>query len=338
MRIVITGATGNIGTSLLEALVTTPEVTEIVGVARRRPAWDLPKTSFAAVDVRSPGLATTLAGASALVHLAWAFQPTHQPLATWDVNVLGSIAAFEAAAAAGVRTIVYSSSVGAYSPAPGRQVDESWPTHSLPTAAYGREKAYVERYLDAFEARHPEIRLVRMRPCFVFKRASASEQVRIFAGPLLPRSLLRPGRLPVLPAPAGLRFQAVHADDVAEAFRLALVNDVRGAFNVATEQIIDTELLGNILGARTVTVPARAARAATGLAWRLRLVPSDHELLNLLLHLPTLDSGRARRELGWLPRYSGEEALREMLVGLAEGVGGPTEPLKPGRLNHGPRP
>jgi nucleoside-diphosphate-sugar epimerase len=315
----------------VEALGTESQVQQVTGIARRRPDWQPPKTSFIATDVRSPQCATILRESDALVHLAWAFQPTHDPLTTWDVNVRGSITAFEAAVRSGVRVIVYASSVGAYSPAPGQHVDESWPTHSLPTAAYGREKAYVERYLDAFELRHTQIRVVRLRPCFVFKRESGSEQMRIFAGPLVPRWLLRPGRVPLLAIPGGLRFQAVHAGDVAEAVRLALVSDARGAFNIATDDIIDARVLGQILRARIVTVPAGAIRVAVGFGWLLHLLPADRELVNLLLNLPTLDSTRAHRELGWQPRHVGTEALREMLVGLADGAGGLTEPLKPGR-------
>lgn len=121
MRIVVTGATGNIGTSVVETLAAEETVEDIVGVARRRPSWNPPKTTFAATDIRSHDLGTHLRGADVLVQLAWAFQPSHQPLETWDVNVLGSIATFEAAAEAGVRTIVYASSVGAYSPGPGRR-------------------------------------------------------------------------------------------------------------------------------------------------------------------------------------------------------------------------
>jgi hypothetical protein len=95
---------------------------------------------------------------------------------TWQANAVGSARVFEAVSAAGVGVLVYASSVGAYSPGPGRRVDESWPTHSVPAAAYGREKAYVERLLDAFEARHPDTRVVRLRPAFIFQREAASEQ------------------------------------------------------------------------------------------------------------------------------------------------------------------
>lgn len=331
MRVLVTGATGNIGTSVVAALSADPAVEHIVGLARRRPDWAPPKVEFVEADVRSTDLVGLCRGVDVVVHLAWAFQPTHDPLATWDVNVLGGIRVFEAIADAGVGALVYSSSVGAYSPGPGRHVDESWPTHSIPTAAYGREKAYLERYLDGFEQRYSGIRVARLRPAFVFKRQSASAQRRIFAGPLLPRAIARPGRLPVIPLPAGLRMQAVHADDLADAFRLVVTSDARGAFNVAAEPVLDHGALGEIFGARPISVPALPVRALLGAAWRLRAVPADNALLQLLLGLPTMDTGRIRGELGWSERYSGADALREMLTGLADGAGMETPPLRPDR-------
>src|SRR3954454_21436593 len=194
VKVVVVGATGNVGTAVVRALTADDRVSEVLGIARRRPEWQPPKTTFVAADIAEDDLVPHLRGADAVVHLAWLFQPTHSPMVTWQANAVGSARVFEAASAAGVPALVYASSVGAYSPADGRRVDESWPTHSVPTAAYGREKAYLERYLDAFEARHPRIRVVRMRPAFVFQRGSGSEQRRIFAGPLLPRWLVRRGR------------------------------------------------------------------------------------------------------------------------------------------------
>jgi UDP-glucose 4-epimerase len=331
VRVVVTGATGNLGTSVVEALAADPSIDEVVGLARRRPDWSMPKVTFTEADIRSADLAEVFVSADAVVHLAWIFQPTHRPLTTWELNVLGGIRVFEAAAAAGVANLVYASSIGAYSPAPGRRVDETWPTHGLPTAAYGREKAYLERYLDGFEPRHEATRVVRLRPCFAFKRQSASEQRRIFAGPLLPRGVVRPGRLPVLPVPDGVQFQAIHTSDVAEAFRLAVVSDVRGAFNVAAEPVIDRTVLGELLETRPVRVPPAAVKAALAAAWRMRLAPAGGALFDMLLGLPILNTDRARRELGWAPRHTGVEALREMLAGLAEGAGMSTPPLRADR-------
>jgi nucleoside-diphosphate-sugar epimerase len=336
MRVVVVGATGNVGTSLVSSLAGDERVAEIVGLARRQPEWRPPKTSFRAVDVETDDLVAHFRGADAVVHLAWLFQPTHRPLQTWRANVLGSIRVFEAAGAAHVPALVYASSVGAYSPGPdnGSPVEESWPTHSRPTAAYGREKAYVERVLDAFELEHPDMRVVRLRPGFIFKRSSATEQRRLFAGPFVPRRLLRPGRLPVVPFPAGLRFQALHSSDAADAYLRTIVSDVRGAFNVAAEPIIDGEGIAAVLDARGIEVPRRLVRAAVSAAWHAHIIPADSQLLELMLDLPVMDTTRARTELGWTPAHTAREALEELVDGIADGAGAPTAPLAPDRVDH----
>jgi UDP-glucose 4-epimerase len=194
VRVVITGATGNVGTSVVERLASDDTVTEVVGVARRGTDWSPPKTCWITADVAVDDLEPVFRDADAVIHLAGAFQPTHRPLATWRNNVLGSMRVFDAVASAGVPVLVHASSVGAYSPrADGERVDESWPTNALPTAAYGREKSYVERVLDTFERDHAGVRVVRLRPGFIFKRSSTEAQRRLFVGPLLPNGTAAAG-------------------------------------------------------------------------------------------------------------------------------------------------
>ncbi|MGP2437804.1 SDR family oxidoreductase [Streptomyces sp. JW3] len=332
-RIVVTGATGNVGTSVVRLLAEDPAVESVLGLARRVPDWSPAKTEWAAVDLATEraDLTGLFAGAAAVVHLAWAFQPTHDPATTWRTNVLGSLRVFEAVAAAGVPALVHASSVGAYSPGPkDRAVTESWPTHGWPDAAYCREKAYLERALDVFERDHPGIRVVRMRPAFLFKRQAASEQRRIFGGRYLPGPLARPDLLPFLPDIPGLRMQALHTDDAANAYRLAVRSpDARGPFNLATDPPVDAELLGELVGTpRRVRLPRSAARSAIAAAWGLRLLPASPHLFDAVLRLPLLDCTRARAELGWRPERTAPEVLAEFLRGFREGAGGPTPPLR----------
>ncbi|MBO0864013.1 MAG: NAD-dependent epimerase/dehydratase family protein [Mycobacterium sp.] len=336
MRVVVVGATGNIGTSVVEVLAADEQIDAIVGVARRRPEWRPPKTTWVQADTSRDDLETHFRGADAVVQLAWIFQPTHDELATWRNNVLGSMRVFDAAARAGVGALIYASSVGAYSPGPqDRGVDESWPTHALPTAAYGREKSYLERVLDTFEREHPQMRVVRLRPGFIFKREAASEQRRLFAGPLLPTTLIRPSLLPIVPELPGLRLQALHSLDAAQAFRLAVVRPVHGAFNIAADPVLDPRTLGELLGARPVKLPLRPIRAVLAAAWNLHLVPASPTLFDLALSLPLMDTSRARTELGWNPSRTSCDAIREFLDGLRAGGGMATPPLDPaagGRL------
>ncbi|GAA3697087.1 SDR family oxidoreductase [Nonomuraea antimicrobica] len=328
------GATGNVGTSLVRALAADDDVTSIVGVARRLPGWRVDRTDWRQADVADADLTRIFDGADAVVHLAWLFQPTRDPAVTWRANVLGSMRVFRAVAEAGVPALIHASSVGAYSPGPkDRPVDESWPTHGWPGAAYGREKAYVERVLDVFEHDHPNIRVVRMRPGFTFQRAAATEQRRLFGGPFVPRWLIRTGRVPFVPDIPGLRLQVLHADDAAEAYRLAVTRPVRGAFNLAAEPVLDASDLAALLGTRTVTVPRGLARAAMAAGWHLRLAPAEPGLLELVLRIPVMKIERAREVLGWQPRHSSLQAMRELFDGLHDGAGMDTPPLAP---DHGP--
>jgi nucleoside-diphosphate-sugar epimerase len=234
-----------------------------------------------------------------------------------------------------VGTLVYASSVGAYAPGPkDHRVDESWPTTGIPSSFYSRHKAEVERAHDRFEADHEHVRVVRLRPGLIFKREAASGIRRLFAGPLLPGSLLRPALLPVVPDVAGLVFQAVHSYDVGDAYRLALVNDVSGPFNIAAEPELDPAELARLLGARRVKVPASVLRAGAAASFKLRLQPSEAGWLDMALNVPLMDVGRAREALGWQPRRSSSEALMELLDGMREGAGLDTPPLEAG--NAGP--
>ena len=330
MRVVVVGATGNVGTSLLEALGPEERVESILGIARRRPDVEPAKTTWAEAEVASANLTSHFDGADAVVHLAWAIQPSRDGARLREVNVEGSRRVFDAVRDARVPALVYASSVGAYSPGPkDRAVDESWPTQGIQTSFYSRHKAEVESILDRFEADNPEVRVVRLRPGLIFKGEASQEIRRLFAGPFLPNFLVKPRRIPVVPAIDGLRFQAVHSRDVGEAYRLALISDVSGAFNLAAEPVLDPPQLAEALGARQVSVSARVVRRLTEVSWKLRLQPTPPGWLDMALGVPIMDSTRAREKLGWTPKHSSEEALRELLEGMSAGDGGSTPPLDP---------
>jgi nucleoside-diphosphate-sugar epimerase len=335
MKVAVVGATGNVGSALLRALIAEERVREIVGIARRAPATAPEKVVWATADIGREGaedeLVQAYAGADVVVHLAWLIQPGRDPETLAAVNVDGSRRVFEAALRAGAGTIVHASSVGAYSPGPkDRAVDESWPTDGIPTSTYSVHKARVERILDELEAAHPHVRIARLRPGLIFQREAASEIRRYFLGPLMPNVLARPALLPIVPRTDRLTFQAVHADDVADAYRRVIAErDVRGAFNIAADPVLDTDELARILDARPVPLPANVLRTLADVTWRARLQPTDPGWIDLARGVPVMDTTRARTELGWAPRRTSAEALLELLDGLAHGAGGPTPPMDP---------
>ena len=189
MRVVVTGASGNIGTGLLAALEADERVAEVVALARRLPdpqaghGTGTGKVRWRQADVARDDLAGALQGADAVVHLAWALNPSRDRAELRRINAGGSQRVFTAAVAAGARTVIHASSLGAYAPGPkDRLVGERWPTTGIPGFGYSEDKVAVERALDLLEAAHPGVRFVRMRPVLVLKRGAAAHLRRELIG------------------------------------------------------------------------------------------------------------------------------------------------------------
>ena len=283
MKVVVTGATGNVGTSVLAAPAQDSGVREIVGLSRRPPAAPMDKTTWVAADVVDARALTALfTGADAVVHLAWLIQPSRDESTLRRANVEGSARVFDAVAAAGVPVLADASSVaglstpqdGAWTRLATGGIDSSY--YSAPE---GRGRAAPRPVRES-----PARRVVRMRPGLIFKRDAATEIRRYFAGPFLPNALLRHGLLPVLPGTDDLVFQAVHSHDVGEAFRLALAEQsARGAYNLAAEPVLDSARLASVrapgrsrsrrgccAGGQTTWKARCSPRRRAGWTWRSR--------------------------------------------------------------------
>lgn len=328
MRVVVVGATGNLGTAVLRRLRSSSEVAEVVGVARRLPdrsAVPYADATWHSIDVAATAaperLAAVFAGADAVIHLACALQSNRDLSRLWRTNVGGTSAVLAAVAAAGVPQLVVASSVGAYSSGPKkRRVDETWPTGGIHTSHYSREKAANERAFDEFEAKHPGTILTRIRPGLIFQESAGAEVAGLFLGHLIPTGWIGRLRLPVVPLPAQLIFQAVDADDVADAFYRAIDRRAGGAFNIAGEPVITPELIGQAINAaRVQPMKLAALRAVVSATWRLGLQPTDPGWIDIASQVPVMSTQKARDVLGWAPATSSTDAFDAIIRGVAAG-------------------
>ena len=319
MRVAITGITGQFGKALARVLDGEPSVTEVIGIARRDfdpAAAGLRKVVYRQGDVRDPELRTAFQGADVVVHLAFVIGGTRaDQQQRRDINVDGSRNVFAATAEAGARKLIYASSVAAYGAHPDNPdlITEDHPTRGTPGVSYSEEKAEVEGILDLFEKEHPSITVTRMRPCAVAGPGledmlweflpDAARRLPIFASwfPRLFPNPVQGGRLLA---------QAVHEDDVAEAFRLAIVGDAPGAFNLAGEDVLGARDIASIMRARAIPVPLFGTRRLVDVAHRIGLSKVPGEWIDLMRYPILVDSTRARDVLGWKPAFTSEAALR----------------------------
>ncbi|BCI51216.1 NAD-dependent epimerase [Mycolicibacterium litorale] len=326
----VTGASGNVGTGVLRALAAQLPDAEVVGVCRRPPTQGQPyaRVRWHAVDLAAPGavadLGAALSGADVVIHLALAVQPVRDEDYLYRANVIGTQAVLHAMTTAGVRQLVYASSLGIYAPGSGAPVTEDWPTTGQATSIYSRHKVMVERILDEFELDHPEVTVSRFRPTVVVQREAAWLIKSLYLGPLVPRSalgLLRRRELPVLPLPARLELQFVHADDVGDAVVRLTTQRARGSFNIAAD-VLDTAALADLVGARPVEVPPEAARTLVAALSALRVVALTPGWYDVAFKTPLMDTSKARETLGWAPAWSSADSARELIEGLADGAVG----------------
>lgn len=332
MRVVITGASGNVGTALLRVL---PAEHHVVGVVRRPPVQQgvYQRASWCSVDLTEENAIAELRqvfdGADVVVHLAWGFQPTRDTRYLTRLGVGGTSAVLQAAHAASVGHLVHMSSVGTYAAGSyGMRVDESWPTTGIQSSPYSRDKSAAEVILDEYEQRlgNAAIPIARMRPGFILQRAAASGLMRYALPGYVPMQLVP--WLPLLPLDRRLCIPLVHADDVAEAISRVIEKRAAGPFNLAAEPPIGRDDVAAALGARPVHIPSGVLGALVELSWRARLQHIDRGWLDLAFTVPLLDSSRARGELSWDPKWSSTDALADLLDGVAHRIHADSPPLR----------
>jgi UDP-glucose 4-epimerase len=327
LKVAVTGPTGEIGKPLMAELERRDEVGEVLGMARRafdpsEEGWE--KVAYRRGDILDRGaLAALFDGVDVAVHLAFAIFGSREE--TRKVNLQGTRNVFEAALRAGVKRLVYASSVAAYGfhPENPQPLTEDVPARGSESFYYSAQKAELE---DLLEELLPgsEVAPYVFRPCIVAgPRATmlveqTLEAVRVGDPvPLLRKGVEKlPLVAPILPDP-GVPFQLVHHDDVARAMAAAICGDgPPGVYNLAGEGEIQISDLAHALGWRSLPVPGAAVGVGTAAARRLTFASSKLEWATALDTPVLMDAGKARRELGWKPLYDAENTL----AGTVEGA------------------
>lgn len=328
LTIAVTGPTGEIGKSFIAALERAPEVKRVIGMARRpfdlgAQGWE--KTEYRRGDILDRDSVEALVeDADVVVHLAFVIVAGRGE--SREINLTGSRNVFEAAAAAGAKRLVYTSSVAAYGfhrdlPA---LIGEDEPVRGTARHPYSADKAEAERELgEALLGSATDAYI--FRPCIV---AGPQAPLLLEMVPLLALGQKLPGPVrwalgkapslrPVLPDP-GVPFQLVHHDDVATALCAAVLGHGEpGIYNLAGPGELTVSDLAHELGWHSVPAPQLAVGvAAEAVGPLLPFLPAEAAWIETVRRPLLMDTSRARRRLHWMPHHDARETLRQTIAAV----------------------
>jgi UDP-glucose 4-epimerase len=329
LTVAVTGPTGEIGLPLLAELEGDAAIGAVRGMARRpfdpaKEGWS--KVIYQRGDILNrASLQELFAGADVAVHLAFTIFGSREE--TRRVNLVGSRKVFGVALEEGVKRLVYASSVAAYGfhPDNPQPLTEDVAARGSESFYYSAQKAELESTLEQLVAGSGVDAYV-FRPCIVAgPRATMLIEQLVNSSrlgdplPLLRRGVGRlPLPQPVLPDP-GTPIQLVHHDDVARALATAIAGKGEpGVYNLAGAGELGIGDVARALGWHTVPVPGPAVRLGSGIAKRLAFLTPQLEWATALRTPVLMDTSKARRELGWEPRFDAAETLLQTAVSARE--------------------
>ncbi len=328
ITVAVTGPTGEIGISAVDALERDPEVGRILGMARRPfdpSAHGWTKTEYRQGDILDRDAVEAFVGeADVVVHLAYLIMGSREE--SRKINLAGTRNVFEATLAAErPKRLVYTSSVAAYGYHPDNPVPltEDLPARGSKEHYYSEQKAECEQVLhEVLDGSDVEVYV--LRPCIVAgpkatmlaKAMPWTQVLEAVPPPLRPTVAKLQGLLPLMPDP-GLPVQLVHHDDVASAIALAAAGAGEpGNYNLGGDGEVSLDDIARVTGTRSVRVPQMFASVFSATLARLPMVPAAAEWVHIARASTVMDTTRAKTLLGWKPEHTSADTLTDMATAI----------------------
>jgi UDP-glucose 4-epimerase len=307
MRYLITGGSGYIGGRLTDELSAREETEKIVDVDLRGPPRTWPKHEFVRADVRDRNKMRDLLERNeidCLMHFAFVLNPIRDEAKMYDIDVNGTQAVLQAAADAGVKHVIQTSSATAYGAFPDnpKPIAEDWPVRGAPDFSYAKHKADSDRIAQLWALQNPDAVMTIVRPSIVFGPSVDNYLVRAF------------DNNPFIPILDGVdeEFQLVHEDDVVSALIALLDGKHDGAFNLAGDGTLTWRRAAEVVGKKTRNISLKNMKRLNGALWKLHVPRTEAPPGNLdFIRYPwVVSTEKLKSTTGWRPKYDTLETLK----------------------------
>jgi UDP-glucose 4-epimerase len=306
LKVGVTGGNSDLGRLLLPRLAADPRVGQLVVFDVAKPEGV--RADFRRVDLTKVGSDADVSAAledekpQVLYHLAFAGSRVHRADIAHELEVMGSMHVLAAVARVGLERLVLGSMTALYGARPyaAAVLSEDAPLTGCHGSRFINDKVEVEHQVASFRKLHPEVAVVVLR-------------FAPLVGPTSDNPLTRLLRTRTIPTLLGFDplWQALHENDAAEALQRALVCE-SGIYNLAADGVMPLSGVVRQSGGRAVPMPGPVLKGVVRALESLGRASVPDALLDYFQYSLVADASRAAAALGFLPRYSMEEALSSL--------------------------
>ena len=309
--VAVTGAYSFIGAELMKRLERDRRYYKVLAVDVRKPTFPLHKTQFHKVDLTLPTADAELAtifkreGVDTVVHAAFLSSPTHATAWAHELESIGSMHVLNAAAESQVhKLVVWSQTLvyGAHPLNPNFLTEDHELRGDKSRSRYVKDKVEVERQVRRFAHENPDVVVTTLRTAATLGPTIRNFATRFFRRPVAPILM---GYDPLM--------QLVHERDVVDSFVRAVDGDFPGDFNIVGEGVLPYSTILAMMGKVPVPVPHFLALPLSQALWATQIFDSPPNFLDFLRFLCVADGEKAKRVMGFQPRWNIKATITDFL-------------------------